>query len=232
MIGNATMPVLNFVGKSKDETSKNRGGGHGTHNIWTQRSARPSTTLVICAPSFSSRGKTRSLPLHLRRNGFRTMDCRSQPFPWTPQPAGIWMQRTGICPTRNSSCVGTEAGGVINAGGLPVGSFSFDYETEYCGAVGQQFVFVYVTTTDGDSFFEECANFPATGASDTFIHEVFTNSQFDFAAKSKFDTIEIGIFNGTGAVAGHAFVKNIVVDGIVVSPDFHSGIDFCAEILK
>ena len=91
-------------------------------------------------------------------------------------------------------------------------------------------MFVYVTTTDGDSFAQECADFPVTGASNTFIHEIFTNSQFDFAAKSKFDTIEIGIFNGSGEEPGHAFVKNIVVDGIVVSPDFHPAIDFCAEL--
>jgi hypothetical protein len=139
---------------------------------------------------------------------------------------------TGAFHTEPPQLGGSQSGGVVNAKGLPVQDLSFDYETEYCGIVSQQFVFVYVTTTEGGSFFEECEFFPNPNNVGQFTHEKFTNSQFGFTDGSHFDTIEIGLFNGLSqGIPGEALVKNIVVDGIPAIPDFHqSVIDFCSPI--
>jgi hypothetical protein len=123
----------------------------------------------------------------------------------------------GLIPQVPAECIG-EGGAVINGQGQKIGNFSFDFKTEYCGASASQDVFVFVTTTDGDSFFETCESFPVTGAHNVWHHEVFDLSNLSFPAGSKFDQIYLGLFNEGLAQIGEAQFRNIAVNGIASTP--------------
>jgi hypothetical protein len=124
---------------------------------------------------------------------------------------------TGFTPQVPAECIG-EGGAVINGQGQKIGNFSFDFKTEYCGALASQDVFVFVLTTDGDAFFETCDSFPVTGAHNVWHHETFDLSNMSLPAGSKFDQIYIGLFNMSAAAAGEAQFKNIAVNGILSTP--------------